>query len=1096
MLPRRTLQEIFESAWKLVSEGDASVRQQLITRLASEGGLSRIKELIDRHVGNCADDERDTLFVELLSPFLRTISHEDVLSSMLLEQPVADIHTFLFGPSGRRATPLFRFVSSAVAATVSGSGLDAAMVHVGAALAVLREIVDLNGTALIIQDFHPAVHTIAECLGAGRPAEDASLPMRRAFRDLSRIQGRLDLGSSMSQIPTSRPQEPKAVASFEISQDLPGSLSVEGPRHDNDHEDITQIKVMPTPEEIRSHRPEYLPIRDPATWHHPGIRGLLDRQFRLLREDTVGPLRDAVRFEMERLRMPSTNVLPSTVGNHGARTISYANVQIQSLKFEPRKGLRVLAEFDQPTSLRRMTKSQRHEWWNDSNHLRHDSLLCLVDSEGGVVFMSVADRVVRSTASETAAAGTQAADTSTPPCNLADSPHRAMIVLGLVDLDRLGAVQLVDHLTKLRAARRILVEFPGVLLPSFQPTLQVLQERSFGYELPFAEFLAPSPDAITNNHIPPPAYAREPGFTFDLSCLLINDERLTLSTREIFDFDALRRGSTLDDAQGVALVNALSRSLAIIQGPPGTGKSFTGVALIKVLLASRISPTAGPIICVCYTNHALDQLLEHLVHGGTKQIVRIGSRSKSALIEPLNLWTISQKSLKTSLEKRTEWELWSQLEPGSKEISALLSELDRTEHWKTIKDYLEVHYPQHHDELFRREEEDGFKTVLPEPSRIISKWLVSGRRNRERAQVRPVAVLLAASGIHEMLSGERRALYRYWRNGILNSVRQHIWSALKSYKRSKDRLNQCRQEVNLRCLQEASVIGVTTTGLARNIELLQRVKAKVVLCEEAGEVLEAHTLTALLPGIEHLILIGDHQQLRPQIQNYELQHDNPRGEQYALDVSLFERLVKPNVSWATGLSFSTLNVQRRMHPSIAELVRDTQYPSLQDHRSVVEYPDVCGMARRLFWLDHQHLEAHRDSTLSTSHSNDFEIDMAAALVSHLIRQGKYESGDIAVITPYLGQLHRLRGRMAMSHEVIVGNRDAEDLIKIGLEDETKTPTSISAPRRTTLLKALRLATVDNFQVRPNTNCPDSSEQVLTLWIGRGSQGRCHFSGAE
>jgi superfamily I DNA and/or RNA helicase len=48
-----------------------------------------------------------------------------------------------------------------------------------------------------------------------------------------------------------------------------------------------------------------------------------------------------------------------------------------------------------------------------------------------------------------------------------------------------------------------------------------------------------------------------------------------------------------------------------------------------------------------------------------------------------------------------------------------------------------------------------------------------------------------------------------------------------------------------------------------------------MLCEEAGEVLEAHTLTAFLPGVEHAILIGDHEQLCPQINNYELQHDNP-----------------------------------------------------------------------------------------------------------------------------------------------------------------------------------------------------------------------------
>jgi hypothetical protein len=37
--------------------------------------------------------------------------------------------------------------------------------------------------------------------------------------------------------------------------------------------------------------------------------------------------------------------------------------------------------------------------------------------------------------------------------------------------------------------------------------------------------------------------------------------------------------------------------------------------------------------------------------------------------------------------------------------------------------------------------------------------------------------------------------------------------------------------------------------------------------------------------------------------------------------------------------------------------------------------------------------------------------MTTALVSHLVRQGEYSKSDIAVLTPYLGQLQRLRRRM-------------------------------------------------------------------------------------
>ena len=41
--------------------------------------------------------------------------------------------------------------------------------------------------------------------------------------------------------------------------------------------------------------------------------------------------------------------------------------------------------------------------------------------------------------------------------------------------------------------------------------------------------------------------------------------------------------------------------------------------------------------------------------------------------------------------------------------------------------------------------------------------------------------------------------------------------------------------------------------------------------EEAGEVFEAHILASLAPTTEHLILIGDHEQLRPKPQLYALQ---------------------------------------------------------------------------------------------------------------------------------------------------------------------------------------------------------------------------------
>jgi len=60
--------------------------------------------------------------------------------------------------------------------------------------------------------------------------------------------------------------------------------------------------------------------------------------------------------------------------------------------------------------------------------------------------------------------------------------------------------------------------------------------------------------------------------------------------------------------------------------------------------------------------------------------------------------------------------------------------------------------------------------------------------------------------------------------------------------------------------------------------------------------------TSLTPSIEHLILIGDHEQLRPSSNVYEL------ALKYNLDISMFERLVNNNFENVM------LKNQRRMRP--------------------------------------------------------------------------------------------------------------------------------------------------------------------------------------
>lgn len=101
-----------------------------------------------------------------------------------------------------------------------------------------------------------------------------------------------------------------------------------------------------------------------------------------------------------------------------------------------------------------------------------------------------------------------------------------------------------------------------------------------------------------------------------------------LSARE-----TLKAESRLDASQADAMIDIMTRSVAILQGPPGTGKSYTGVELIRVLLANK----CGPILPMAYTNQALDHLRSAFDGKVTTNIVRLGWRSADEVVSSLSL---------------------------------------------------------------------------------------------------------------------------------------------------------------------------------------------------------------------------------------------------------------------------------------------------------------------------------------------------------------------------------------------------------------------------------------------------------------------------
>jgi hypothetical protein len=628
-----------------------------------------------------------------------------------------------------------------------------------------------------------------------------------------------------------------------------------------------------------------------------------------------------------------------------------------------------------------------------------------------------------------------------------------------------------------------LVEFPGVLLPAFMPTLTALKAISKSGDMPFSDFLAPSQVAGEGVAIvPPPTYTQRAGFQFKLDSIVKSGSHsFDPSSFKQSDIKELEKASSLDETQASALLSSLSRSFALIQGPPGTGKSYTGVALMKTLVSNKKAASLGPILVVTFTNHALDQSLEHLLDQGIDQIIRIGGNSKSERLASVNLKNVAAKIARTRAENSEYGRTRSQMDEDSEAITEYLEDLNQVK--KSIKEYLARKNYHHYVQLFGADRDtDGFQEVRNDKKgQRFKKWLQGGNHIKSD---RALNLIIKATSLYDLSNNERGLLHDHWLRMAQKPILDNIWDHVEGFNKHKLGLDAIKNETDLRALSDANVIGVTTSGLARNLELLRKLPSKILLCEEAGEVLEAHLLTALLPSIEHTILIGDHLQLRPHVACYGLSQESARGQQYALDTSLFERLVTATAGGAR-LPFSRLDTQRRMHPEIAELVRSTLYPTLSDAPSTQEHPPVAGLKKRLFWLDHQQPETHND-VHSTSHSNNYEVEMTTALVSHLIKQGVYKPGSIAVLTPYVGQLKKLQLRMQSAFEVVLDDRDIKVLEDAGLDDaaQSRAPPAPGV-QKGSMASAVRLATVDNFQ-------GEEAEVVVISLVRSNDQHKCGF----
>jgi hypothetical protein len=570
--------------------------------------------------------------------------------------------------------------------------------------------------------------------------------------------------------------------------------------------------------------------------------------------------------------------------------------------------------------------------------------------------------------------------------------------------------------------------------------------------------------------------------------------------------------SSLDESQLKALKHGLRNKVAIIQGPPGTGKTYVGSILTHVLL----NTVKKPILVVCFTNHALDQFLKHILNF-EENIVRVGGRCKDEVLKEYTLTEI----------KKTRREKGSMVWIVNNQIFVLADEMKKFTQYFGRQTYMDFNnlteiYPDFSEKLINdfyeildKNAGNKFIKILKESFRkysanIYDIWInpkktksfvnnllnipgiittpndknflydfpyilnsyegltntnnsdfiinkVSEKHETEINNEEEQEIINDEDDLEENIdrkeiennedeydddyieNGEIIKLERKLKDLIIEDnmqennkiniqkilscinndfnywtysteIRREIMFYLKKQyfqlkmkemqpkiKLFNDLIIKKTEMENLDCvkyLEKAKIVGMTTTGCAKYSTYLEHVEFQTVIVEEAAEVLESHISSILTKNTKHLILIGDHQQLKPNPYNFEI------CKKFNFDVSLFERLINNSVS------YESLQFQRRMRPEFADFVRiiykKTNYI---DHESTKNKPNVLGFNSNIHFLNHKYLEEMNHNL--SSNANPFEAKFLAALARYITQQN-YQPEKITILTMYQAQVLLIR----------------------------------------------------------------------------------------
>ncbi|CAD8059634.1 unnamed protein product [Paramecium primaurelia] len=217
----------------------------------------------------------------------------------------------------------------------------------------------------------------------------------------------------------------------------------------------------------------------------------------------------------------------------------------------------------------------------------------------------------------------------------------------------------------------------------------------------------------------------------------------------------------------------------------------------------------------------------------------------------------------------------------------------------------------------------------------------------------------------------------------------------RKFQKMSQTLNDLNDSFDIKKLNEYEIIGVTFSDAAYYNNILTQLNSKVLIIEEADQVLKSDITTILANNIKRLILIGNQVDLEESLKRYNQKN-----------IPLFRRLTQDTIVIKKKIPQVILSTQRRMEKRINDFV-SIFYPKndLVDKNliQIRNKKGIIGLNSNILIFNHSQLE----QIDSKSKENAEEAEMIFQMVQYLIQVG-YKESQITILSIFQKQVQGLK----------------------------------------------------------------------------------------